>query len=202
MTQDRNQPWRIVARVMAVAVTLAVATTQVIAQSSKSNGLFKQNPQKRDQPVKISSVSLEVRDKDKVATFAGDVHVVQGETELRCNTLVIFYDNDQGKAAPAPAGGERSNQKIRRMEARGQVVMTQKDQRAVSDQADFDVIKNTMVMIGSVVVTRGDDVMRGQRLFVDMTTGVSRMESGGGRVEGMFKSNPGQSPVARPGRNN
>ena len=39
--------------------------------------------QNRDQPVKIQAASLEVRDKQKTATFTGDVHVVQGDTELR-----------------------------------------------------------------------------------------------------------------------
>jgi len=34
-----------------------------------------------------------------------------------------------------------------------------------------------------VVVTRGQDVLRGQRLVVDLTNGVSRVDSGRGRVE-------------------
>ena len=32
-------------------------------------------------------------------------------------------------------------------------------------------------VIGGVVVTRGEDVLRGQRLFVDLTSGVSRITS-------------------------
>ena len=59
--------------------------------------------QNRDQPIKINSATLEVRDKDKVATFAGDVHLVQGDTTLRSNVLVVFYDNDRTSAAPASA---------------------------------------------------------------------------------------------------
>jgi lipopolysaccharide export system protein LptA len=47
---------------------------------------------------------------------------------------------------------------------------------------------NTVTLIGNVVVTSAENVMRGQRLIVDLTTGVSRMESGGGRVEGVFNS--------------
>ena len=48
------------------------------------------------------------------------------------------------------------------------------------------------------------DVMRGQKLVVDMTTGVSRMD--GGRVEGLFnrEREGGSSPPAqsRPPRTN
>ena len=163
--------------------------------------------QKRDQPVKITSASLEVRGKDKMATFSGDVHVVQGETDVRCNVLVVFYDGDgdksgPGKATPGKSGPKSAsgagNQQIRRMEATGSVIVTQKDQKASASAPTSRVRANTLALIGNVVVTRGDDVLRGHRLFVDLTSGVSRMESGGGRVEGMFKSNSGQSPPQPP----
>jgi lipopolysaccharide export system protein LptA len=37
--------------------------------------------------VQIEAASLEVRDKDKVATFSGNVHVIQGDTDLRTKKL-------------------------------------------------------------------------------------------------------------------
>jgi lipopolysaccharide export system protein LptA len=80
------------------------------------------------------------------------------------------------------------------MEAKGNVVVTQKEQRAVGDRAEFDMRSNTVTMIGNVVVTKGDDVLRGQRMVVDLTTGVSRVESGGGRVEGIFQSKSAPKP--------
>jgi lipopolysaccharide export system protein LptA len=49
-------------------------------------------------------------------------------------------------------------------------------------------------------------VLRGDRLMVDMTTGVSRVESDSGRVQGLFQSSgqggspliPGATPSAAP----
>jgi lipopolysaccharide export system protein LptA len=181
----------------AVALALALAASQGAAQSSRTPSLFKASPKEREQPIRITSATLEVRDKEKVATFSGEVHVVQGETDVRSNALTIFYDSEMAKASstPVPVSGARNDQKIRRMEARGAVVITQKDQRAVGDEADFDVLKNTMTMIGDVVVTRGEDVIRGKRLFVNMTTGVYTMESDGGRVEMLVNQKSGQSVV-------
>ena len=43
-------------------------------------------------------------------------------------------------------------------------------------------------MVGGVVLTQCKNVLRGDRLLVDMTTGVSRVESEGGRVQGLFDS--------------
>ena len=203
MTQRTDQPRRVPLAVATIAAALVVFVSQGGAQSEKqAPGLFKPLPQKRDEPVKISSATLEVRDKSKMATFSGDVHVIQGETEVRCNVLIVFYDDDKdgkdkssAKKAPAPEGGR--NQQIRRMEAKGNVIVTQKEQRAVGDRAEFDMRTNTVTMIGNVVVTKGDDVLRGQRMVVDLTTGVSRVESGGGRVEGIFQSKSQPKPPGK-----
>jgi lipopolysaccharide export system protein LptA len=163
----------------------------------------------RDKPVKIQAASLEVRDKDKVATFTGDVHVVQGDTDMRCKVLVVFYEGDGGKPGmPAAQPGPGGQQQIRRMEAKGGVVVTQKDQIATGDKGEFDMRTNTVTLIGNVVVTRAQDVLRGQRLVVNLTDGVSRIDSSGGRVEvliapkdaGKPGQNPGQAPGQSPGQ--
>jgi lipopolysaccharide export system protein LptA len=57
--------------------------------------------------VKIRAASLEVREKDKMATFTGDVYVLQGDTEMRCKVLVVSYDAETdtrtaNAAAPGP----------------------------------------------------------------------------------------------------
>jgi lipopolysaccharide export system protein LptA len=198
MTQGQAPNVKLFAIVVAATViagATVLARVSALAQQGPPNALqgFSTN---RDKPVKIQAASLEVRDKDKVATFSGDVHVVQGDTDMRCKSLTVYYDDNSNKdsketvkaAQPGPAGGGQ----IRRMEARGNVVVTQKDQIATGDRGDFDMRTNTVVLSGKVVVTKGQDVLRGERLVVNLTDGVSRME--GGRVEGMFnpKSNSDQ----------
>jgi lipopolysaccharide export system protein LptA len=158
----------------------------------------------RDQPVQIEAASLEVRDKDKVATFSGNVHVIQGDTDLRSKTLVVFYEEDSPKtggikaAQPGPGGSSQ----IKRLEANGNVLVTQKDQTATGDKGVFDMRTNTITLMGNVVISQGQSVLRGDRLVVDRATGVSRME--GGRVQGIFQRVPAQdgSPAPRlPGTN-
>jgi lipopolysaccharide export system protein LptA len=127
------------------------------------------------------------------------VQVIQGDTEMRCRTLVVVYEQDTDKpgstvkaATPGPGGEQR----IKRLEAKGSVVVTQNDQVATGDTALFDMQSNTVTMSGKVVVTQGQNVLRGDRLVVDMTTGLSRVESGdksGGRVQGLFL--PGSSTI-------
>ena len=80
-------------------------------------------------------------------------------------------------------------------------MVTQKDQVVTGETAVFDTKTNLVTMLGGVVLTQGKNVLRGDRLLVDMTTGVSRVESDSGRVQGLFQSS-GQggrrSPVPSP----
>jgi lipopolysaccharide export system protein LptA len=78
-------------------------------------------------------------------------------------------------------------------------VVTQKDQVVTGDTAVFDTKANMITMLGGIVLTQGKNVLRGDRLLVDMTTGVSRVESNTGRVQGLFISSGGQGAPAIPG---
>ena len=193
--------------IAALLAALLAATVAVDAQPSKGppNALqgFSQN---HDQPVHIEAATLEVRDKDKVATFSGNVHVTQGDTGMRCKSLVVFYeqnetDADKSKSVALANPGPGGQQRIKRLEARGGVVVTQKEQTATGDLGLFDMQTNTVTLTGNVVMTQGQNVLRGDRLVVDLTSGVSRIESGKGgqgRVQGLFLPG-GNGPDAKPG---
>jgi lipopolysaccharide export system protein LptA len=188
--------------VVGFATTLAMFAFPAAAQQGSPSGPpnalqgFSQN---RDKPVEIESAALEVRDKDKQATFLGNVRMMQGDTTLRCRTLQVFYDQDatpgtMTAAKPGPGGQSQ----IKRLEAKGDVIVTQKDQVATGDNGTFDMKSNTVTLFGGVVVTQGQNVLKGERLVVDLTTGVSRVEAGRERVKAII-SQGGGPPDTRTG---
>ena len=164
----------------------------------------------RNEPVKIDANRLEVHDKDKLAVFSGNVYVQQGDTSMRCPELKVFYEGEvkgapknpsgasggETKPAAAPAAAKASTtennvqQRIRRLEALGGVIVVSKDQKATGDRADFDIRANTVTLMGNVVVTQGQNVMKGDKLIVDLSSSRARMEAGTktspGRVQGLF----------------
>ena len=215
---------RIASCVGVAALVFAMAGDGANAQSAVTgvpNAMqgFSQN---RDQPIQIESATLEMRDKKKEATFAGNVKVIQGDTTMTSKTLVVFYESSSAapapaatsktgtKAAPAPTAptqaapiqsatpGPGGASSIKRLEARGNVVVTQKDQIVTGETAVFDTKTNLVTMLGGVVLTQGKNVLRGDRLLVDMTTGVSRVESDSGRVQGLFQSSGQGGPLPGP----
>ncbi|MFB9269434.1 LptA/OstA family protein [Bradyrhizobium erythrophlei] len=197
----------------AIVALALIASGDACAQGAVSgvpNAMqgFSQN---RDQPIQIEAASLEMRDKKKEATFAGNVKVVQGDTTMTSKTLVVFYEDKAAQPSAPPAGtkeakgakgakgasmqsaqpGPGGSSSIKRLEAKGNVVVTQKDQVVTGETAIFDTKTNLITMLGGVVLTQCKNVLRGDRLLVDMTTGVSRVESDSGKVQGLFIQSQG-----------
>ncbi len=207
---------------LGVAATASVAPADAQQPSGPPNALqgFSQN---RDKPVKINAAELEVHDKDKMAVFSGDVHLVQGDTDMRSSTLVVYYDDQPPPPAPPPKSGKgaqasaqitpQQNQQIKRVEAKGGVRVMQKSQNQIAngDVGIFDMRSNTVTMQGHVVISQGPQVLKGDRLTVNMNTGDSAMtcDTPKGqapcRVSGLFdpaamKQGAGGGGLPGPGR--
>ena len=142
--------------------------------TNPAQGILNDN---QDQPIQIDAATLEVRDKEKMATFAGDVQVVQGDTTIKCQKLVVFYGPEPGAAAngsqakrqqqqaqqpqaqqqpPQQAGTMPTRaQDIRRIEARGGVTVISKDQTGSGDLGVYDLKKKTITLTGNVTVGQG-----------------------------------------------
>jgi len=182
------------ALLLAMALLAGPAATPVLAQAQNVPNALQGFARNRDEPVRINANSLEVRDKDKIAVFSGNVVVVQGDTTLNSKDLMVYYDG-----SPDESGGLKQGQ-IRKLEATGGVVVRTKDQTATGETGVFEMQSNTVTLTGKpVVLTQGPNVIRGQRLVVNLVSGVSRFE--GGRVESLIVpgSLKGAAPPA-PGR--
>jgi lipopolysaccharide export system protein LptA len=198
---------------------IIAAAPQSFAQTRLAQGGAPSSPAKpgqfenKDAPVQIEAATLEVHDKSKTATFSGNVQVVQGDTTMRCRSLVVFYGQEvgigeaggeanTGTAAKSQLGGTKGAQNIRRIEARGSVTVLTKDQSASGDLGIYDLKTKTITLSGNVVVSQGQNVIHGERVVVDTETGNARVESGssgagasagsGGRVRALIQPGKGQ----------
>jgi lipopolysaccharide export system protein LptA len=186
---------RLVAAIPALALILAVpraASAQNPMQNQMQNPMQALQGQSKDQPIHIEAAALEVHDKAKTATFSGNVQVVQGDTTMRCRSLVVFYEPDGNAAAaakpvaaarpttdgPATPGMPQGAQSIRRIEARGGVTVVTKEQNASGELGIYDLKAKTITLTGNVVMSQGKNVLHGERVVVDTATGNARVESG------------------------
>jgi len=217
-----------------VCAACVAPASETFAQTPLAQGGATSNPAKpgqfenKDAPVQIEAATLEVHDKSKTATFSGNVQVVQGDTTMRCRSLVVFYGQEvgigesggeatTGTAAKSSLGGTKGAQNIRRIEARGGVTVLTKDQSASGDLGIYDLKTKTITLSGNVVVSQGQNVIHGERVVVDTETGNARVESGGsgagasagsgGRVRALIQPGKGQGGASNfmtigPGRPN
>jgi len=193
----------------APAVALLLAAP--LAAQSLTNSFGGLTESSKD-PIDIESDVLVVHDKQKYATFKGNVKAVQGTTTLRAKELNVHYvggDNlatgakKEGgeqtapatKVADAQGGGGAAAKKdaqITKIEAKGDVVITSEDdQTTTSDWAIYDLPAQQVTVGGNVVLTQGKNVLKGDRLVIDLTTGESRFENTGnpatgGRIRALF----------------
>ena len=189
--------------------SLAIALGLPAGLAAAQVNLSKQHDS--DQPIEISADSLEVQQDQQIATFRGNVDAVQGDIRLRADQLKVHYRNksaaatDAGKATAKPAdkpaakstkgakpggqvGDATMGSSISRIDAIGKVFISSPDETAQGDTGVYDLDKHTIVLEGQpVVLTRGPNVLRGQRAVMNLDTGRSVMETApGGRVKGLF----------------
>lgn len=179
----------------AAAIALTVSASALAQGPHPAPGGLVPGGQNQDQPVQIDAKTLDVRDKQKTATFSGDVRVVQGDTTMRCQTLVVFYGEEVGIGGNKPvvraktsSGTPPNAQNIRRIEARGDVTVTSKDQNASGDIGVYDLHAKTITLSGNVVVSQGKNVIHGERVVVDTVTGNARVESAPGATQGRVRA--------------
>jgi lipopolysaccharide export system protein LptA len=190
---------RVPLAVFAAACAFALIAPELPAQDALPNAMqgFGRD---RKEPVKIEANSLEIRDKENYAIFEGNVVVKQGESTMRAPRLKVYYegsamrkkaDKEKGeksgsvKSVQTTKDGKKDNQRIKKIEALGGIVITSKDQKATGDFGVFDMPTNTATITGNVVVTQGPNIMKADKIIVDLNTGLSRLESAG-RVQGLF----------------
>ena len=129
-------------------------------------------------PIEITADSMEVDEGAKTVLFQGAVTAKQGDLRLTADDVTVHYDDKAD-------GGGRT---ISSIEARGNVFVSSPDETAQGDEGVYDVTARTIRLIGNVVLTRGDNVIRGQTLDLDLAQNKSRIQGGGddGRVKGLF----------------
>jgi len=129
-------------------------------------------------PIEITADSMEVDEGAKTVLFTGAVAAKQGDLRLTADAVTVHY-------AEKAEGGGRT---ISSIEARGNVFVSSLDETAQGDEGVYDVTARTIRLVGNVVLTRGENVIRGQSLDLDLAGRTSRVQGGGedGRVKGLF----------------
>lgn len=180
------------------------------ALSSAENKSAAPSKLNSNQPIEISSDSLELLQQKNQAIFRGHVIVVQGDVHIKSEKMTVFYKNsstdsksskgnkniDENGKTPDSAISEKSS--IEKIIVEKNVFLSTPEETASGANGIYDVLNKKIYLNDNVVLTRGKNVLKGNKLIYDFETGKSNLsaasvvgqdtkESGGnGRVKALF----------------
>lgn len=125
-------------------------------------------------PVEVTADFLRVDQATGQAVFTGNVLIGQGEMRLSAATVTVIY-------------AEGGQQRIKALDASGGVTLVSGEDAAEAAQAVYDVDSGQVVLTGDAIVTRGESVLAGDRIEVNLKDGTATVS---GRVRSVLQ--PGQ----------
>lgn len=141
-------------------------------------------PEKKDCPINVASDKFTADLNAKTGTWSQNVIVTQCDVKLRADNVRISTLNNEAD----------------KVTANGNVVVdSPKTGTATGNSGIYDVPKKLVTLTGNVVLKKGKDVMRGQMLTVNLTTGQANLGGGAkapgqqnsGRVQAVFNPKSG-----------
>ncbi|MGI9426223.1 MAG: LptA/OstA family protein [Hyphomicrobiaceae bacterium] len=173
---------------------------------SKRAGLFAGQSFQTDPsaPVTVEARRLDADDRRRVAVFQGDVVASQGGFKIQTSELQAKYAGAAatalGSGRPVSSGGAQPGAaRLETIYAPNRVAVRSDDGRtAEGDTGRLDLKKNEVELVGNVVLKQGRQVIRGAKLRIDLTTGLTRMETGSGPAVSSVQR--GSSDTSRPAR--
>lgn len=154
-------------------------------------------------PVDVSADNQETINSKCITIFTGNVEILQNRSRLRAQKVTVYSAKKPGTTAD----GANACGAAQRMEAEGGVYMVSDTQTARGDRAVYTFDNNIAIVTGDVVLVKGKDVARGDKLTVNTKTNDARLESNGAaktqrRVRAVFyqddKKNDAPAAPAQP----
>lgn len=145
-----------------------------------------------DAPIRVSADTARLDDTEGTAVYNGDVELVQGETQLNAERVVL-YRNEEGLSR-IEASGEPARY---RQPAREGEAMTDARARNIT----WSAAESQLTFERQAVIEQGNNVFRGDVIHYDTVRRVVTAEGGtpsqdsSGRVEMVIQPRSGENPT-------
>jgi lipopolysaccharide export system protein LptA len=147
-----------------LALALVLTSSYGFAQSEKSA----RPAAGKSAPIVITSKSLTADNKKHTALFSGSVKTVKGDATLYCDEMLVYYtstEENNRKPAKIDADGKASErQKIKQIDALGNVKLVKENQTVTSQKAVYFADEDKVVFTGNPVARDGRNVVTGSKM--------------------------------------
>lgn len=166
-------------------ILFAMSTCAWAQVSSKKNMLGKK------EPINVVSDRLEAFQEKRMVIFSGNAVATQGDVKLKADRLIIYYKKSEDKKEKVGKQDVEMAGDLEKIEAKGNVVVTQKDMTATGDDAVYYQESAQVVMTGKPVLQQGKNVIKGCKVifYINENRGemVKCAEENSGRVTAIIQ---------------
>lgn len=133
----------------------------------------------KNQPIEIVSNRLDAYSEKRLVVFSGNAIATQGDKIIKSDRIMLYYKKDSREADRIGAG--RAGGDIEKIEAKGNVTVTQGERIVTGDDAVFYQEMQKIVVTGNAAMREGRNVIRGEKIVVLFNENRGIVESGGSK---------------------
>lgn len=150
---------------MALAVLLIGILFAGDSADGREEGLFAGFQRGEGKPTHITSDRLDAYKAKEMVTFSGHVVARHDDWVVRSDTLTLHFDKAEGSEQVGSKKIEGTGE-LSRIEARGNVTITQGERVVTGQEAVFYRKEQKAVVTGDPVLREGENIIRGDRVTV------------------------------------
>lgn len=150
-----------------------IALLSAFPSHADNNPLIKQS----DDPVEITSNRMEAFNEKKLIVFSGNAIATQGNKVLKADQLRLYYKEESGKKNKIGNIETESAGDLEKIEANGNVSLTQGERIATGDDAVYLRDSNRVVLTGNATLKEGKNIIKGDRVIVFLNENRGIVES-------------------------
>ena len=126
------------------------------------------------EPIEIVSDRMDAFNEKKLVVFSGNAVATQGDKEIKSDRLLLYYKKEAGKKDKVDAKEVEGTGDLEKIEAKGNVVVTQKERVATGDEAVYFQDSGQIIMTGNATLRDGKNLIKGDKVtvFVNEDRGV------------------------------
>ena len=119
-------------------------------------------------PIRVKADRSEVLARQSRVLLIDNVDITQGDARLRADRVTLNYGPGGGTTTSGLGSGFGD---IKTMTAQGRVFYVTPDLKATGDNGVYNAETDTITLTGNVVLVRGEDVGKGERLTMQLEAG-------------------------------
>jgi lipopolysaccharide export system protein LptA len=129
-------------------------------------GFDQKNILRKDAPIEVVSDRMVAYQEKNVVIFSGNAVATQGDVQLKTDILSIFYKKSQNQKEKPGMPVMEGTGSLDKIEAKGNVIVTQKDMSATGGEAVYYQDTSRVVLTGNPVLKQGKNLVKGCKITV------------------------------------